>query len=235
MGSNVGSAQGGKDPDLGPGVDPARHPEGVFIVLEGVEGSGKSTQVDRLRQALVDTGRDVVMTREPGGTELGEELRELVLRRGSPIDPRAETLLFAAARAQLAAHVLRPALQRGAVVLSDRYVHSSLAYQGVGRSLGVDAVRGLSAWATEDLKPHLVVVLDVDPAVGRQRRQRSDHRESDRIEDEDDTFHTRVAEGFRTLAAADAGTVALVSGEGSPDTVAAAVRAVVGQRLRLWS
>src|SRR5438067_5631560 len=134
----------------------------AFIVLEGGDGAGKSTQAGILVARLRDRGREVVATREPGATKAGATIRALVLG-GGDLDPRAEALLIAADRAEHVAEVIRPALGRGAVVVSDRYVPSSLAYQGVGRGLGVDEVARLSAWATGGLEPDLVIVFDVDP------------------------------------------------------------------------
>ena len=133
---------------------------GLFVVLEGGDGCGKSTQVVRLAERFRDEGREVVTTREPGATPAGAAIRAVVLGDG-PLDARAEALLIAADRAEHAARVVRPALERGAVVVSDRYVPSSLAYQGVARGLGVEEIERLSAWATGDLRPDLVVVLDV--------------------------------------------------------------------------
>jgi dTMP kinase len=138
---------------------------GVFVVLEGGDGSGKSTQATRLVARLRAAGREVVATREPGATELGAAIRSLVLG-GGDMDSRTEALLIAADRAEHVAQVIRPALERGTVVVSDRFVPSSLAYQGVARALGVDDIARLSEWATGGLQPDLVVLLDVPPAVG---------------------------------------------------------------------
>jgi dTMP kinase len=173
---------------------------GVFVVFEGGEGAGKSTQVGRLAAALREQGREVVVTREPGATSLGARLRDLLLN--GEVTPRAEALLYAADRAHHVASVVRPALARGAVVISDRYVDSSLAYQGAGRTLPVDEVSWLSAWATGGLKPNLVVLLDVDPALGL-RRASGRGEEMDRLEGESLDFHERVRYAFLDLAAAD--------------------------------
>ena len=140
---------------------------GLFITLEGGDGSGKSTQMGALTEWLQSRGRTVVQAREPGGTDLGLELREIVLHRRGHIAPRAEALLYAADRAHHIATLVRPALERGEVVIQDRYLDSSVAYQGAGRVLDPDEVRDLSLWATEGLLPHLTVLLDLDPAVGR--------------------------------------------------------------------
>jgi dTMP kinase len=168
---------------------------GVFVVLEGGDGSGKSTQqallVDRLRAA----GRDVVATREPGATPVGAEIRSLVLAGGA-LDPRTEALLIAADRAEHVAGVIRPALERGAVVVSDRHVPSSLAYQGVARGLGVDEIARLSRWATAGLDPDLVVVLDVPAGEAAARRAAPE----DRMEREPAEFRVTVNTAYRDLA-----------------------------------
>jgi dTMP kinase len=183
---------------------------GVFIVFEGGEGAGKSTQIALLAQRLLGEGRDVVVTREPGATEVGARIRKMVLdshtSASGPADatvlaPRAEALLYAADRAHHVSTVVRPALRRGEIVISDRYVDSSLAYQGAGRTLPVDEISWLSAWATGGLKPDLVVLLDIDPQTGLARVGR--RGEADRLERESVDFHERVRQGFLDLAAAD--------------------------------
>ena len=188
---------------LVPGEDFTRH--GIFVVFEGGEGAGKSTQVTMLSEAMREAGHDVVVTREPGATDMGARIRSLVLSNGEgadPPSPRAEALLYAADRAHHVATVVRPALARGEVVISDRYVDSSLAYQGAGRTLPVQEISWLSSWATGGLKPDLVVLLDVDPTVGLGR---VDTRGAgpDRLESESRAFHERVRYAFLDLAAAD--------------------------------
>ncbi|GIF19838.1 dTMP kinase [Actinoplanes tereljensis] len=175
---------------------------GVFVVFEGGEGAGKSTQVGKLAAALEADGHDVVVTREPGATDVGARIRRLVLDKGDAPAPRAEALLYAADRAHHVATVVRPALARGAVVVSDRYVDSSLAYQGAGRTLPVAEISWLSSWATGGLKPDLVVLLDVDPGVGLGRVD-SRGQGQDRLESESRAFHERVRYAFLDLAAAD--------------------------------
>jgi dTMP kinase len=175
---------------------------GVFITLEGGDGSGKSTQMGALAEWLQQQGRTVVHAREPGGTELGLELREIILHRRGYIAPRAEALLYAADRAHHIATVVRPALDRGEVVLQDRYLDSSVAYQGAGRVLNATEVRELSLWAAENLLPHLTVLLDLDPAVGRERLNSSRTR-YDRLEAEEADFHERVRAAYVALAAAE--------------------------------
>lgn len=174
---------------------------GLFIAFEGGDGAGKSTQAALLAEALESRGLTVLRTREPGGTPIGEKLRSLVLDHGhGHIDAHTEALIFAASRAAHASQVIRPALERGEVVLTDRYIDSSVAYQGAGRKLGTDAVRSLNEWATSGLQPDLTVLLDVDPAVGRRRRTAGDAAE-DRLESEADEFHTTIRDAFLELAA----------------------------------
>jgi dTMP kinase len=169
----------------------------MFITFEGVDGSGKTTQAALLAEALRAEGHDVVATREPGGTELGERIRELLLD-GGVITPWAEASLFAAARAQLVEEVIRPALARGADVISDRYIDSSLAYQGLARGLGVDRVLELNLLATGGLLPDRTFLLLLAPEQAARRRRGA---EADRIEGEGNDFATRVDDAYRELAA----------------------------------
>lgn len=174
---------------------------GLFIAFEGGDGAGKSTQAAELAGVLESRGLLVRRTREPGGTPIGEKLRSLVLDHGhGHIDARTEALIFAASRAAHANQVIRPALERGEIVLTDRYIDSSVAYQGAGRELGTGAVRDLNDWATAGLQPDLTVLLDVDPAEGRLRRTAGDAAE-DRLESEADEFHARIRAAFLDLAA----------------------------------
>ncbi len=170
---------------------------GLFVAFEGGDGAGKSTQIDRLIRALVERGCQCVVTREPGGTPLGERIRELLLHQGG-VTPRAETLLFAADRAHHVETLIRPALARGQIVVSDRYVDSSIAYQGAGRRLDPAQVQRVSLFAAQGLVPDLTVLLDVDPAEGRRRRSVA----PDRLESEAADFHARVRAHFLALAAA---------------------------------
>ncbi len=174
---------------------------GTFVSFEGGEGAGKTTQIGLLATWLAERGHEVVVTREPGATPLGAQVRALLLDPEATVAPRAEAMLYAADRAQHVEQVVRPALERGAVVVSDRYVDSSLAYQGAGRELDVEEVARLSAWATAGLRPDLVVLLDVDPEVGLSRAGGSGGL--DRIEAESLDFHARVRQGFLDLAADD--------------------------------
>lgn len=170
---------------------------GIFIAFEGGDGAGKSTQVRLLDQAYAARGRTVLVTRQPGGTPLGAQIRDLVLH-GDHMSPRAEALLFAADKAHHVAEVIAPALARGEVVLTDRYTDSSVAYQGAGRDLGVEEVQQLQLWAVQGLVPDLTVVIDVSAAEGRRRRGEV----HDRLESEADAFHEAVREHFLALAAA---------------------------------
>ena len=175
---------------------------GLFIAFEGGDGAGKSTQAARLAGSLESRGLTVLRTREPGGSPIGEKLRSLVLDHGhGHIDAHTEALIFAASRAAHASQVIRPALARGEVVLTDRYIDSSVAYQGAGRGLGAGAVLSVNEWATSGLRPDLTVLLDVHPAEGRSRRTAGDAAE-DRMESEADEFHARIRQAFLDLAAA---------------------------------
>jgi dTMP kinase len=194
----------------------------VFITFEGLDGSGKTTQVELLKQALEADGREVVATREPGGTELGEAVRDVVLHRHEEIVPWAEAALFAAARAQLVERVIAPALARGATVLCDRYIDSSLAYQGIARGLGVDPVLELNLQATRGLLPDKTVLLLVDPAKSRQRYTES----PDRIERENDEFVAKVDRAYRELAELFPSRILAVDGTQEPEELA---RTIYGQ------
>jgi dTMP kinase len=194
-----------------------------FIVFEGGDASGKSTQSARLAGRL-----GAVHTREPGGTTIGARLRELLLdARTTGLSDRAEALLMAADRAQHVAEVIRPALDAGRHVVCDRYIGSTLAYQGHGRGLGVDDLRRISQWASGDLWPDLVVLLDVPPTVAADRAD----GEPDRLESAGDDFHHRVVQGYRALAAADPQRWVTVDGTAPADDVEAAVWRTVGDRL----
>jgi dTMP kinase len=175
---------------------------GLFLTFEGGDGSGKSTQSALLTDWLTEQGKTVVHSREPGGTDFGLEVRELVLHRRGHIAARAEALLYAADRAHNIATVVRPALERGDIVIQDRYLDSSVAYQGAGRVLDETEVRDLSLWATEGLLPDLTVLLDLDETTGRTRLDESRTR-YDRLEAEADDFHGRVRQAYLALAEAE--------------------------------
>jgi dTMP kinase len=194
-----------------------------FIVFEGGDASGKSTQSARLARRI-----GAVHTREPGGTTIGSALRDLLLdARTIGLDDRTEALLMAADRAQHVAEVVRPALAAGRHVVSDRYIGSSLAYQGHGRGLPIPALRRLSDWAADGLWPDLIVLLDVPRAVSASRSGAA----PDRLEAAGDAFHDRVARGYRALASTDATRWVTIDGSGAPDDVEAAVWAAVTNRL----
>lgn len=177
---------------------------GFYLALEGGEGAGKTSVASRLAEILRGKGDSVVVVREPGGTALGEEIRRLLLH-SSALSPWSEALLFAAQRAQLVTEIIRPALEKGSVVISDRSLYSSLAYQGGARGLGVEKVREVNLRAVEDLLPHLVLVLEVEAEVGLARQ-----REPDRIGGEGADFQERVMKTFAQLASAEPQRVKLV-------------------------
>jgi dTMP kinase len=196
-------------------------------VFEGGEGAGKSTQAKLLAVALRTAGREVVETREPGGTPAAESMRRILLDPELPdVGMRSEALLFAAARGDHVRAVIRPALAAGAVVVCDRYVDSSLAYQGVARGLGVEAVRTLNMWAVEGLLPQLTVVLDVDPQVGLVRAGAPD-----RLEREPLVFHQDVAMAFRGLAAEQPARYLVLDAQGDREVLAASILARVNELL----
>lgn len=181
-------------------------PRGLFIAFEGGDGAGKSTQLRLLREALQGHGDRVVTTREPGGTEIGEKLRALVLEHGhGQIDARTEALMYAAARAAHVVQFISPQLAQGTHVVSDRFVDSSLAYQGVGRALGIDQVAAINDFATDSLRPDLTILLDISATDGRSRRIAGSGgiEVSDRLESEPDEFHERIRQAFLTLAKAE--------------------------------
>jgi dTMP kinase len=194
----------------------------VFVTFEGADGSGKSTQAELLRAALAAEGRDVVLTREPGGTELGEHIRTFVLR-GPDMAPWAETALFAAARAEHVEEVIRPALARGSDVVCDRYLDSSLAYQGVARGLGVEAVLQLNLAVTGGLLPDVTFVLLLDPGVATGR-----HVDPDRLEREGTELQAKVDAAYRELAQRFPERIVTIDATGSPEEIAREVR----ERLR---
>ncbi|MFG2573198.1 dTMP kinase [Streptomyces sp. NPDC048481] len=215
---------GGDDPVTAPAAN------GFFIALEGGDGAGKSTQAEALAEWIRAKGHEVVLTREPGATPVGKRLRSILLDVSSAgLSHRAEALLYAADRAEHVDTVVRPALERGAVVITDRYVDSSVAYQGAGRDLSPTEIARISRWATDGLVPHLTVLLDVSPEAARERFTEA----PDRLESEPAEFHARVRAGFLTLAAADPGRYLVVDAAQEPEAVTTVVRHRLDQLLPL--
>jgi dTMP kinase len=194
--------------------------DGLFIAFEGGDGAGKSTQVRLLAQALRARGRTVTVTRQPGGTELGAAIRDLVLH-GDHVSARAEALLFAADKAHHVDQLVRPALDRGEVVITDRYTDSSVAYQGAGRDLGADDVQHLQMWAVDGLVPDLTVVVDITASEGRRRRGDT----HDRLESETDAFHEAIRRHFLATAAEHPDRYLVVDGTEPPERLHAQVLA----------
>lgn len=187
---------------------------GLFLVFEGVEGAGKSTQVGRLASRLRERGLPFLLAREPGGTPAGERIRAVVLDPDLAVRPETELLLYLAARAAFVREVVGPALERGELVIADRYELSTYAYQGVGRGLGLERVRELNAFATGGLKPDLTFLLWVDPRDGLARKEAGE-RAGDRLERERASFHRRVAEAYGELARVEPGVVLLPASGGA--------------------
>lgn len=200
---------------------------GLFVAFEGGEGAGKSTQARRLADWLTGRGHAVLLTREPGGTVLGDALRSIVLDPATGhLSPRTEALLYAADKSEHVDTVVLPALRAGSVVLTDRYVDSTLAYQGAGRALSADELEPVARWATRDLRPHLTVLLDVDPRTGTTR-----FTGRDRLEAEPLDFHDRVRQEFLDLAAADPGHYLVLDAAGDVDAIARRIRDAVSPLL----
>jgi dTMP kinase len=200
----------------------------VFITFEGIEAAGKSTLIAALVDDLRARGADVLVTREPGGTSLGDLIRGVFLEPASVIDPLAEAMLMNASRAQLVADVIGPALRAGRTVLCDRFFDATIAYQGYGRGLDVEMLLELSLIATRRIAPDLTFLLDLPPAVSAQRLVV--RGTSDRMEREDEAFHTRVRDGYREIARRFPGRVVLLDGTRDPDEVAAVARTALAER-----
>ncbi|PJJ55432.1 dTMP kinase [Compostimonas suwonensis] len=203
---------------------------GLFITFEGGDGSGKSTQAALLTDWLEEGGRTVVRSREPGGTDVGNEIREIVLHHRGEITPRAEALLYAADRAHHIATKIRPAIDRGDIVIQDRYLDSSVAYQGAGRVLDATQVRMLSLWAAEDLLPDLTILLDLDETRARGRLDAARTR-YDRLEAEAGEFHARVRAAYLDLAAAEPGRFLVLDATEPVERIAERIRDRVGTLL----
>ena len=203
---------------------------GLFVTFEGGDGVGKTTQAALLEEWLAGRGRTVVRTREPGGTEVGVLIRDIVLHHRGDIAPRAEALLYAADRAHHVETVVRPALARGDVVIQDRYFDSSVAYQGDGRQLEPGEIRDLSMWAARGLLPDLTVLLDLDPTTARGRLD-ADDKPFDRLEAEREDFHARVRERFLAIAADEPGRFLVLDAGRPAAELAAEIRARVAALL----
>jgi dTMP kinase len=202
--------------------------QGMLVTFEGVEGSGKSTQCKRLTESLQSRGLDVVLTREPDGTPMGAALRRLFEADGPPPAPLAQVFLFMAARQQHIATVIRPALSRGAVVLSDRYADATMAYQGYGLGVDRETIRDLNALATGGLAPDLTLLLDLDPAVGMTRIR---DRRLDAFEKMDLTFHRRVRDGYLEIARTEKQRIVVLDAAQHPDALFASIEATMGDRV----
>jgi len=202
---------------------------GLFLTFEGGEGSGKSTQIERLAARLRSRGLDPVVTREPGGTPLGDRIRALLLDHAHRPRPETEAFLLEASRAELVAHVIRPALAAGRVVVCDRYDDSTLAYQGGGRGLDTDVLRAMNRFATGGLVPDLTFLFDVDPAVGLGRRAGAG--DANRLDVEPEPFHRRVHDAYRALAGRDPARWVVVDAAGRPDAIEQAIAAAVESKL----
>jgi dTMP kinase len=200
---------------------------GVFLCFEGGEGAGKSTQAGLLRDWLVDQGHEVLLTFEPGDTHVGRDIRRIVLDPATGhLADRTEALLYAADKAEHVEKVVRPALEAGTVVITDRYVDTSLAYQGTGRGIDTAELEHVLRWATGDLRPHLTVLLDVEPSAGLDRFEGRDRIEAESLE-----FHERARQGFLVLAAANPDHYLVLDARADKDETATRIRARVEQLL----
>ena len=209
---------------------------GLFITAEGIEGSGKTTQIQKLDRLIRATGLNCVLTKEPGGTALGERVRAILLDpQEEGMDPRTELFLYAASRRQHVVELIRPSLERGAIVLCDRFTDATLAYQGFGRLLELDRLRAINDWATDGTYPDLTLIFDVPETIGLERAKARNleldlDRES-RLEGEDLRFHRRVREGYLSLARENPGRYAVIDARGNIEAVFALTVAEVNRRL----
>ena len=203
----------------------------MFITLEGPDGSGKTTQIQRLYGRLVAAGYDPLLTREPGGTPIGDQIRDVLHRLDNrDMIDTTEILLYSASRAQLVAQVIRPALDQGRLVLCDRYADSTMAYQGYGRQLDLEALRVITRFATGGLKPDLTVLLDVNVEIGLRRKKAAE--EWNRMDQQAIDFHQRTREGYLALAAAEPGRWVIVDASGTVPQVSDRIWQIVSVRLR---
>ncbi|MBI4733785.1 MAG: dTMP kinase [Rubrobacteridae bacterium] len=203
---------------------------GVFITFEGIEGGGKSTQIALLAEHLIELGKPTIITREPGGTVIGASIRRILLDPDhTDMDFHAEVLLYAADRAQHVAELIRPGLLSGKIVISDRYVDSTIAYQYYGRNLPLDLINSANEWAVQGLKPDITFLLDLPVEAGLERATRE---AADRIENESIEFHKRVADGFRKLAAEDPGRWCVIDGMLTADDIHLEVLAGIAEAIK---
>lgn len=205
--------------------------KGIFITFEGIEGSGKSTQITMLADFLRTAGKRVRLTREPGGTPIGDRIRKILLDPESRLDPRTELLLYAASRAQHLSEVILPALKAGETVLCDRFSDATMAYQGYGRGLDREVIIELDRIVTSGLKPHLTILLDIDAQRGLERALRRNSKEGleaeARFENEEVSFHERVRAGYLALAEQEPGRIRIVDASGRPDEVHREIKKIV--------
>ncbi len=205
----------------------------MFITFEGPDGSGKTTQLRKLASVLRERGLDVVSTREPGGTEIGDQIRAVIMNmKNKDMDPRTELLLFNASRAQLVEELIRPSLAAGKIILCDRYADSTMAYQGYGHGLDKAELRRLLNFATGGLKPDLTLIFDISPETGLKRRQ-ANHDEWNRMDDYALRFHERVRGGFLELAAADPERRIVIDADRDPETIHREVLEIIQQKIAL--
>ena len=202
----------------------------MFITFEGIDGVGKSTQIGFVENYLATLGHNVLVTFEPGGTDLGHEIRQLLLHRKGAVSPRSEALLYAADRAHHIATKIRPALKAGQIVISDRYLDSSVAYQGAGRKLAADEVRNISVWAVDGLLPDLTVLLDLEAGKAAKRRENTG-QEPDRLELEKQEFFEAVRSEYLKLAEAEPNRFLVISAEGTPEEIFAQIQAKLDELL----
>lgn len=210
---------------------------GPFITFEGIEGSGKSTQIALLAKHLTESGMRITLTREPGGTPIGDQIRKILLDPANGmLDPTAELLLYAASRAQHLHEIIQPSLAEGTAVLCDRFSDATLAYQGKGRGLDQEIIRSLDRIVTAGLRPDLTLLFDIDPALGIARaRGRNENRGLEaeaRFENEELAFHDRVRQGYLALAAQEPARIRIVDGAGTPEAVQERVRKIANEVLR---
>lgn len=207
--------------------------KGIFITIEGGEGAGKSTLIERLAHKMKERGQEVVITREPGGIPIAEQIRSVILdRKHTGMEARTEALLYAASRRQHLVEKVVPALQAGQIVICDRFIDSSLAYQGYARGLGMDEVWTINRFAVEGTMPDLTVYMDIDPKVGLARIRQSSERELNRLDLEELSFHERVREGYRLLLDQYPERILQVDAGNVPDVVLAEVMKVIDRRFK---